>query len=68
MMHHELQPRRGLHLIVAGTFRETPGISIPLQQAARLLGLPIGACERVLDELVRGGELRRGANGHYANS
>jgi DNA-binding IclR family transcriptional regulator len=54
--------------MIVGTFREMPGMAVHLPQAARLLGLRVSTCKRMLDELVRVGALRRAPNGMYANT
>ena len=38
-------------------FAEMPGLRLTVRQAARLLAVDGPACERVIGELVRGGEL-----------
>lgn len=57
-----------LEVTVVSTFREMPGLTLHLAQAARLLDLRIGACQTVLDALVRKGRLRRVSDGRYGNS
>ena len=59
-------PRRQLESMIIGTFREMPGLSLHLAQAARLFGLRVATCEVVLDDMVRHGTLRRTADGQYA--
>lgn len=59
-------PRRQLESTIIGTFREMPGLSLHLAQAARLFGLRVATCQVVLDDLVRHGALRRTADGQYA--
>jgi hypothetical protein len=49
--------------MILGTFREMPGLSLHMNQAARLFGLRRGTCEVVLDDLVAQGRLRRAADG-----
>jgi hypothetical protein len=58
-------PRRQLESMIVGTYREMPGLSLSLPQAARLFGLGLGTCEVVLDDMVRHGALRRTADGQY---
>ena len=52
-------------LRVEGEYREMPGLSLTLAQAARLWGLDQGTCERVLTNLVDRRILRRAWNGTY---
>ena len=59
-------PRRQLESMIVGTYREMPGLSLHLAQAARLFGLRLATCEIVLEDLVRAGALRRTADGQYA--
>jgi hypothetical protein len=42
-----------------------PGLSLHLNQAARLFGLRGTTCQIVLEDLVRRGSLRRGEDGQY---
>ena len=55
------------HLVsmVVGTYREMPGLTVNLGQAARLFGLRRTTCQIVLDDLVRGSQLRRTPDGQY---
>ena len=48
-----------------GEYREMPGLSLTLAQAARLWGLDCDTCERVLAKLVERRVLTRGLNGTY---
>ena len=48
-----------------GEYREMPGLSLTLAQAARLWGLDCDTCERVLTKLVECQILTRGLNGTY---
>ena len=59
-------PRSQLESMIIGTFREMPGLSLHLPQAARLFGLRLATCQVVLDDLVRQGALRLTADGQYA--
>lgn len=59
-------PRRQLESLIAGTYREMPGLSLQLAQAARLFGLRLSTCQVVLDDMVRLGALRRTPDGQYA--
>ena len=52
-------------LRVEGEYREMPGLSLTLPQAARLWGLDCDTCERVLAQLVERRVLTRGLNGAY---
>jgi hypothetical protein len=60
------QPTRQ-HVIftIVGTFREMPGLSLHLNQAARLFGLPLSTCEVIFRDLVAQGRLRRAHDGQY---
>lgn len=46
-----------LYCRVCAEFAEMPGLSLTLAQASRLFQLDAARCERVLDALVRRGEL-----------
>ena len=67
------QPRGGsaepvraeLVTMVLGTFREMPGLSLHLNQAARLFGVHSTTCQVLLDDLVALGRLRRAHDGQY---
>jgi hypothetical protein len=59
-------PRRLLEAMILGTYTEMPGLSLHLNQAARLFGLRSATCKIVLDDLVRDGQLRRAHDGQYA--
>jgi hypothetical protein len=52
--------------MILGTYREMPGLSLHLNQAARLFGVRLSTCQVVLDDLVGGGVLRRARDGQYA--
>jgi hypothetical protein len=58
-------PRQHLEAMIVGTYREMPGLSLHLGQAARLFGLRTTTCEIVLDDLVRRGVLRCAADGQF---
>ena len=58
-------PRQDLEAMILGTYREMPGLSLHIEQAARLLGLRTATCQIVLDDLVRQGVLRRANDGQY---
>jgi hypothetical protein len=57
--------RTSLQVMIAGTYREMPGLSLWLEEAARLFGLRERTCQVVLDQLVDEGLLRRGTDGQY---
>jgi hypothetical protein len=57
--------RPQLVTMVIGTFREMPGLSLHLNQAARLFGLRSETCRILLDDLVAQGRLRRADDGQY---
>ena len=50
---------------VEGEYREMPGLSLTLAQAARLWGLDQSTCERVLTRLIERQVLKRAWNGTY---
>jgi hypothetical protein len=50
---------------VRAEYREMPGLSLTIQQAARLLGLEPSACRALFDVLHTSGFLRRTASGEY---
>ena len=60
------EPSRS-HLVssILGAYREMPGLSLHLSQAARLFGVHPEACQLVLDRLVDEGQLRRNSDGQY---
>jgi hypothetical protein len=57
--------RMRLVTMIEATYREMPGLSLSLNQAARLFGLRERTCHVLLDDLVRDGRLRRAADGQY---
>lgn len=57
--HQELAER------VRAEYREMPGLSLTLAQAARLLGLNHGVCIHLFRALVREGFLRQTPRGDY---
>jgi hypothetical protein len=61
-----MEPSRS-HLVsmIVGAYREMPGLSLHLPQAARLFGIKPVACRVVLDHLVEDGQLRRTPDGQY---
>ena len=52
-------------LRVEGEYREMPGLSLTLRQAARLWGLDHSTCEHVMANLLERGILKRTSNGTY---
>lgn len=53
------EPSRGeLTARVRGTFREMPGLRLSLSEATQMLGICSRTCDRLMDDLVRIGELR----------
>ena len=66
-LHQRRDPesRARLRERVKSEFSEMPGLSLNAEQAGRLLSLEGGVCSRVLEELVRDGFLRQGADGAY---
>ena len=50
---------------VEGEYREMPGLSLTLPQAARLLGLERSTCELVMRTLIERQVLKRTLNGTY---
>ena len=61
-------PRRQLSTMIIGTYREMPGLSLHLRQAARLFGLRTVTCQVVMDDMVRQGVLRRASDGQYVGA
>jgi hypothetical protein len=53
--------------MILGTFREMPGLSLHMNQAARLFGLRRDTCEVVLEDLVAQGRLRRASDGQFVS-
>jgi hypothetical protein len=51
--------------MIVGAYREMPGLSLLLPQAARLFGVRPLTCQVVLDDLVSDGQLRRTPDGQY---
>jgi hypothetical protein len=62
---NEEPARRELVLQILGTFREMPGLSLHINQAARLFGLQFSTCESIFTDLMAQGHLRRGNDGQY---
>jgi hypothetical protein len=50
---------------ILGSFREMPGLSLRLDQAAKLFALDQETCEVVLQELAATGQLRLDAERQY---
>jgi hypothetical protein len=50
---------------VEGEYREMPGLSLTLPQAARLWGMDRSTCELVLGNLIERRILKRALNGTY---
>ena len=50
---------------ILDAYSEMPGLKLTLPQAARLFGLPAGACHAVLEALVKDGALRRSPEQRY---
>ena len=50
---------------IRAEYREMPGLSVTLSQAARLWGLDQSTCERVLATLIGRRILKRTLNGTY---
>ena len=57
--------RAELVKLILGTYAEMPGLTLRLQQAARLFGLRDTTCRLVLRDLVTDGRLRQGPDGQY---
>ena len=51
---------------IVGAYREMPGLTLTLPQAARLFGLRGNTCQIVMEDLVREGRLRLTSGGQYA--
>jgi hypothetical protein len=51
--------------VIRAEFAEMPGMRLTLAQAIRLWPMAAGACERVLEHLVRDGILTRDRSGRY---
>lgn len=60
--------RAAMRLRIRGEFEELGGMSLTLPQAARLFYLAPELCERLLNELVAEGVLRRTDSGSYARA
>jgi hypothetical protein len=51
--------------MIVGMYREMPGLTLHVGQAARLFGLRLSTCQIVLEDLVRARKLRRAYDGQY---
>lgn len=51
--------------MIVGTFREMPGLCVNVSQAVRLFGVAPSTCRKLLDDLVRSGELCKADDGLY---
>lgn len=51
--------------MIAGSYREMPGLKLTLAQAARLFASDADACREALECLIDVGELRRRPQGDY---
>jgi hypothetical protein len=49
--------------MILGTYHEMPGLTLDMEDAARLFGLKPTTCQIVLGDLLRKGVLRRGHAG-----
>jgi Fic family protein len=56
--------RRGLYRRIQAEYREMPGLSLTVAQAARLLGVSRDLCTRLLNELAKRGVLQAGERGY----
>jgi hypothetical protein len=59
------RPIHEMQRLVEGEYREMPGLSLTLPQAARLWGLDHRTCELVLTDLIERRVLKRLLNGTY---
>ncbi len=57
--------RQALRDRILSEFREMPGMALTVPQAARLLGIPTSACERIRVECTQAGVLHRRETGCY---
>jgi hypothetical protein len=53
---------------ILAEFDDMPGMSLSLKQAGRFLGIDDKACARILDALMREGDLRRTTNMQYVRT
>jgi hypothetical protein len=63
-----IMARERLVTRVRAEFGDMPGLSLTVPQARRLFGIPVDACSRILDALVREGLLRQRDDGSYTRS
>jgi hypothetical protein len=59
--------RPELTATILGSYREMPGLSLQLKEAARLFNLRERTCEVVMNDLVGAGHLQRTPDGQYAH-
>ena len=57
--------RQALRDRILSEFREMPGMTLTVPQAARLFGIPTSACERILVQCTQAGVLHRRQTGCY---
>ena len=57
--------RQALLRRIVSEFEEVPGMLLTVAQAARLFGLPLDACARMLADLADGGRLHQAVSGRY---
>jgi hypothetical protein len=62
---HDDPARPHLVSMIVDAYREMPGLSLRLPQAARLFGVRSETCQVVMDHLVSSGQLRRTTDGQY---
>jgi Fic family protein len=56
--------RRGLYRRIQDEYREMPGLSLTVAQAAKLFGVQRDMCTRLLNELAERGVLQAGERGY----
>ena len=61
----DMTRRRGLVDRIRGEFVEMLGLAVTPCEAARLLGVPLPVCSRILQTLIEDGHLRRTQDGRY---
>lgn len=57
--------RADLCALILGSYLEMPGLTLHLEQAARLFGVRARTCQTVLTDLVDSGHLRRRPDGQF---
>jgi hypothetical protein len=57
-----------LQIEVSTEFNEMPGLTVTLAQAARLFGIDVARCERILDALVDQGVLATNGRTFFARA